>query len=170
MPCLFIVLDMLLCVLLYNVGFFDYHIFGFVHIRRHRDRKTFFTMRDNWRLCRLVNRPEDAEVFRDKVLFCRTFGPFLGREYLDLRQTDEGTLAAFLRRHPVVFVKAPGGFGGLEIERFDASAVDAGDTARVQALHNDWVGRGLYLLEEGLSQHAEMRALYPKSILSLIHI
>ena len=30
MPCLFIVLDMLLCVLLYNVGFFDYHIFGFV--------------------------------------------------------------------------------------------------------------------------------------------
>ena len=60
MPCLFIVLDMLLCVLLYNVGFFDYHIFGFVHIRRHRDRKTFFTMRDNWRLCRLVNRPEDA--------------------------------------------------------------------------------------------------------------
>ena len=36
MPCLFIVLDMLLCVLLYNVGFFDYHIFGFVHIRRHQ--------------------------------------------------------------------------------------------------------------------------------------
>ena len=164
MPCLFIVLDMLLCVLLYNVGFFDYHIFGFVHIRRHRDRKTFFTMRDNWRLCRLVNRPEDAEVFRDKVLFCRTFGPFLGREYLDLRQTDEGTLAAFLRRHPVVFVKAPGGFGGLEVERFDASAVDLGDTARVQALHSDWVGRGLYLVEEGLSQHAEMHALYPKSI------
>lgn len=164
MPCLFIVLDMLLCVLLYNVGFFDYHIFGFVHIRRHRDRKTFFTMRDNWRLCRLVNRPEDAEVFRDKVLFCRTFSPFLGREYLDLRQTDEGTLAAFLRRHPVVFVKSPGGFGGLEVERFDASAVNLGDTARVQALHNDWVGRGLYLLEEGLSQHAEMRALYPKSI------
>ena len=33
MPSFLIVLDMLLCIVLYNVGFFDYHIFGFVHIR-----------------------------------------------------------------------------------------------------------------------------------------
>ena len=106
-PSLLIVLDMLLCIVLYNVGFFDYHIFGFVHIRRHRDRRTFFTMRDNWRLCRLVNAPKDAEIFQDKIRFCNTFSQFLGREYLDLHHADDKALDAFLHRHPVVFLKRP---------------------------------------------------------------
>lgn len=163
-PSLLIVLDMLLCIVLYNVGFFDYHIFGFVHIRRHRDRKTFFTMRDNWRLCRLVNAPKDAKIFQDKIRFCNTFSQFLGREYLDLRRIDDKALAEFLRRHPVVFLKAPGGFGGLEVERFDASGHDLGNAAHVRALYNDWIGRGLFLVEEGLAQHEAMRAVYPDSI------
>ena len=162
-PSLLIVLDMLLCIVLYNVGFFDYHIFGFVHIRRHRDRRTFFTMRDNWRLCRLVNAPKDAEIFQDKIRFCNTFSQFLGREYLDLHHADDKALDAFLHRHPVVFLKAPGGFGGLEVERFDAGGTSE-KSPSARALYNDCIGRGLYLVEEGLAQHKEMCAVYPNSI------
>lgn len=161
LPSFFIVLDMLLCAALYNVGFFDYHIFGFVHIRRHRDRKTFFTMRDNWRLSRLVNAPEDTEIFKDKVRFCTTFSAFLGREFLDLRENDAEAVAAFLRRHPVVFLKAPSGFGGLGVERF---ACTDDNLKRVPMLRKAWLQRGLYLLEEGLMQHPDMEALHPASV------
>lgn len=161
LPSFFIVLDMLWCAALYNVGFYDYHIFGFVHIRRHRDRKTFFTMRDNWRLSRLVNTPDDTEIFKDKLRFCATFSAFLGREFLNLREADDETVAAFFRRHPVVFLKAPDSFGGLAVERF---ACTAGDADRAAALRQGWLNRGLSLMEEALVQHADLAALHPASI------
>lgn len=163
-PGIFILMDMLLCILLYNVGFFDYYIFGFIHIRRHRDRKTFFTMRDNWQLSRLVNTPEDSRIFEDKILFCENFAPFLGREVLDLRGADTKTLAAFLHRHPVIFLKAPCSFGGLAVERFDSGGAEPYSTAQIQALYEDWMARGLFLLEESLAQHDALRRLYPDSL------
>ncbi|MGN0479570.1 MAG: sugar-transfer associated ATP-grasp domain-containing protein [Hominenteromicrobium sp.] len=164
MPSALILLDMLLCIPLYNVGFYDYHIFGFVHIRRHRDRKTFFTMQDNWRLTRLVNDPADIAVFKDKILFCESFAPFLGREFLDLRRATAQTLAGFLNAHPTVFVKAPGGFGGLEVERFNSTECDLTAPDAVKKLYDTWTGKGFFLVEEALTQHPDMRALYPSSL------
>lgn len=164
MPGFFILLDMLLCIVLYNVGFYDYYIFGFVHIRRHCDRKTFFTMRDNWRLSRLVNTPEATEIFKDKSLFYEHFSDFLGRETLDLRRSKPEALAELLRRSPVVFFKAPCGFGGLEVKRFDSAEMKLDDPAAVQSLCNDHTEKGLFLAEEALAQHPDMNALYPHSL------
>ena len=65
-----IMADMLYCILRYNVGFYDYHIFGFAHIHGAKARSTFFTMQDNWRLTRMVNSPEDRPYFENKLLFC----------------------------------------------------------------------------------------------------
>ena len=60
-----IMADMLYCILRYNVGFYDYHIFGFAHIHGAKARSTFFTMQDNWRLTRMVNSPEDRPYFEN---------------------------------------------------------------------------------------------------------
>lgn len=167
LPSFLIVLDMLLCIVFYNVGFYDYHIFGFVHIRRHRDRKTFFTMQDNWRLCRLVNDPADIPVFKDKILFNETFAPFLGREFLDLRRANAPTLAGFLRKHPVVFIKNPNGFGGLEVKRFSSAEINLNCMPDVQSLYDTWMQNGFYLVEEALLQHPDMQALHPSSLNTL---
>lgn len=164
MPAPFILIDMLLCVLLYNVGFYDYHIFGFVHIRSHKQRKTFFTMQDNWRLCRLANHVDDRKYFEDKILFCETFKTFLGREYLDLRNETPDSLAAFLEKHPVVFAKAPAGFGGLEVKRFDSTCVNLHDVSSVQKIYDDFCKAGLFLIEEAVTQHAKMNELNPSSL------
>lgn len=164
LPTLFIFFDMLLCILLYNVGFYDYHIFGFVHIRSHKQRKTFFTMNDNWRLFRLANHADDRKYFEDKILFCDTFKSFLGREYLDLRKETPASLAAFLKKHPIVFAKAPAGFGGLEVKRYDSTTTDLDDAAAVQALYDDFCQSGLVLMEEAVVQHDQMNALYPASL------
>ena len=80
---------MLYCILRYNVGFYDYHIFGFAHIHGAKARNTFFTMQDNWRLTRMVNSPEDRPYFENKLLFCRTFAPYLGRSFLDLNEAGD---------------------------------------------------------------------------------
>lgn len=155
------------CAAFYNVGFYDYYIFGFAHIRRHRRRKTFFTMQDNCRLARLVNAPADSRIFRDKTFFCACFAPYLGRQVLDLRRTDADALAVFLKAHPTVFVKAPGGFGGLEVERFSRVGTDLDSADAVQSLCGGWMEQGRFLVEEALTQHPAMQALYPGSLNTL---
>lgn len=167
MPRFLIFLDMVLCILFYNVGFFDYHIFGFVHIRSPKKRRTFFTMQDNWKLCRLVNNPEDKPYFENKLKFCAAFSDMLGREFLDLRTTSPETLLAFLNRHPVSFLKAPEGFGGLEVSCVESAALGLKDAAEAEALRVKWCEAGRFLLEEGLKQHPALSALYPHSLNTL---
>ena len=159
--------DMLYCILRYNVGFYDYHIFGFAHIHGAKARSTFFTMQDNWRLTRMVNSPEDRPYFENKLLFCRTFAPYLGRSFLDLNEAGEDALADFLRHHPVVFLKEPESFGGLGVKRFDSAGTDLNDREAVKRLRENWVQNGLLLVEEALQQHPEMSALYPYSLNTL---
>lgn len=162
-----IMADMLYCILRYNVGFYDYHIFGFAHIHGAKARNTFFTMQDNWRLTRMVNSPEDRPYFENKLLFCRTFAPYLGRSFLDLNEAGEDALADFLRHHPVVFLKEPESFGGLGVKRFDSAGTDLNDREAVKRLRENWVQNGLLLVEEALQQHPEMSALYPYSLNTL---
>lgn len=162
-----IMADMLYCILRYNVGFYDYHIFGFAHIHGAKARSTFFTMQDNWRLTRMVNSPEDRPYFENKLLFCRTFAPYLGRSFLDLNEAGEDALADFLRHHPVVFLKEPESFGGLGVKRFDSAGTDLNDREAVKRLRENWVQNGLLLVEEALHQHPEMSALYPYSLNTL---
>lgn len=167
MPRFLILLDMLFCILLYGVGFFDYHIFGFAHIHSPKKRRTFFTMKDNWRLCRLVNAPEDKPYFTDKRQFCRAFRDMLGRDFLDVEKAAPEALAAFLKAHPVVFLKPPAGFGGLGVERFDARGTDTDDLAQIAALRTRWCTQGLTHAEEALTQHPALSALYPSSLNTL---
>ena len=162
-----IMADMLYCILRYNVGFYDYHIFGFAHIHGAKARNTFFTMQDNWRLTRMVNSPEDRPYFENKLLFCRTFAPYLGRSFLDLNEAGADALADFLRHHPVVFLKEPESFGGLGVKRFDSAGTDLNDREAVKKLRENWVQNGLLLVEEALQQHPEMSALYPYSLNTL---
>ena len=162
-----IMADMLYCILRYNVGFYDYHIFGFAHIHGAKARSTFFTMQDNWRLTRMVNSPEDRPYFENKLLFCRTFAPYLGRSFLDLNEAGEDALTDFLRHHPVVFLKEPESFGGLGVKRFDSAGTDLNDREAVKRLRENWVQNGLLLVEEALQQHPEMSALYPYSLNTL---
>ena len=51
---LFILCDMVWCAVHYGVGYLEYRVFGWVYIRG-KKRKTFMTMQDNLRVCRLAN-------------------------------------------------------------------------------------------------------------------
>ena len=83
-------------------------------------------------MTRMVNSPEDRPYFENKLLFCRTFAPYLGRSFLDLNEAGEDALADFLRHHPVVFLKEPESFGGLGVKRFDSAGTDLNDREAVK--------------------------------------
>ena len=100
--------DMLYCILRYNVGFYDYHIFGFAHIHGAKARNTFFTMQDNWRLTRMVNSPETAPILKTSCCSAARLRRTSDGQFLDLNEAGEDALADFLRHHPVVLFKRAG--------------------------------------------------------------
>ena len=164
MPALFIILDMFFCAAVYNVGFYDYYAFGFCFIRSHKQRKTFMTMQDNWKLSRILNDPEYVNVFQEKDIFNKRFKEFLGREYIDIRESDDETLREFLKKQKIVFIKQPKNFGGMGVKRLDCTDIDLDNDNELKKIKDMIMEGKFYLVEECLKQHEEMNKLYPNSI------
>lgn len=160
-PSIFIFIDMCFCALVYSVGFYDYYIFGFVHIRGYKKRSTFFTMKDNWRLNQLVNVQEYAKYFRNKALFYEAFNDQLGREWLNLEKITEEQFKDFISRHPIFFTKQCVNFGGLGVKRIDTTAMSQEEKdGLMKQLLDDNFG----VIEEALVQHEKMNQMNPSSI------
>ena len=100
---LFILCDMVWCAVHYGVGYLEYRVFGWVYIRG-KKRKTFMTMQDNLRVCRLANDKAYLPLFEDKLQFNEKFREFVHRDFLDLRKASFEEFQAFCQSHPVIFV------------------------------------------------------------------
>lgn len=164
LPKIWIILDMLICSVVYNVGFYDYYIFGFAHIHGYQKRSSFFTMKDNWRLNKLVNVEGKAKYFRCKDLFYNTFPECLGREWLEIAKIDLAQFMAFVHRHPIFFTKQVSNFGGLGVRRIDTAGMNLDSEAEMSALFQQLKDGHFGLIEEPLKQHEKMNQLNPSSI------
>ena len=87
--------DMLWCFARYNVGYLDYHVFGFATKRGKKIRSTYMTVSDNVSMVRRLNNREYYHVFDDKAVFNEKFDKYIKRRWLDLRKCDGKSLAAF---------------------------------------------------------------------------
>ena len=157
-PRLLIALDALFCSVVYNVGFYDYYIFGFAHIHGYKKRSSFFTMKDNWRLNKLVNKEGQDKYFRQKDLFYETFNDSLGRKWLNLNKISFEEFCEFVAEFPVFFTKKIRSFGGLGVKKVDSQGKD------LLKLYDSLKEEGFGLIEEPLTQHPKINELNPSSI------
>ncbi|MFS0867483.1 sugar-transfer associated ATP-grasp domain-containing protein [Microbacterium sp. 179-B 1A2 NHS] len=160
-PLGWVVLDMLWCSVRYETTFENYSEWDF-RILRPRERKTYMTDPKSFHLSRRLNDDSRRAVFDDKLQFAERFGDELGREWIDLRQTDAAAFGAFVSRHPRIIAKNPGGVGGNGISLLDSADID--DPA---ATRDELITAGQVLVEEVLVQHPDMASLYPRSVNSL---
>ncbi len=157
-----IFLDMLWCVFRYNVGYLDYHVFGFAYVRGKEKRRSFMTMNDNLALVRLVNEADYRDIFRNKLKFWTRFAHLTGRDYLNLRESGPADLAAFLEAHDPVFAKPAEDFGGHGIRK-----LRRGETGDAETLYRTLREAGTDLIEEAIVQHPDMDRLNPSCINTL---
>lgn len=157
----FLLCDMIYCTFRYGVGYLDYHVFGFAN-NRGKNRQTFMTMNHNVALARMVNDASCYPVLNDKFLFLEKYGAFLGRKWLDLRQTSPEALRAFCLAAGTVFAKPHAEFGGTGVEKLVCRA----DTD-YEALHARLLAGGQYLVEEAITQHPALDRLCPTSVNTL---
>ena len=158
---LFILVDMIWCMLKYGIGYLDYHVFGFAQ-NRGKNRKSFMTMHHNIGLTRMVNNPELYPIMNDKIQFLETYGEFIGRDWIDLRVAGADGLKALCQKANTVFVKPLSDFGGTGVERITPD-VDTDFNALTERL----MSNHQYLAEEAVIQHNELSKLCPDSVNTL---
>lgn len=151
--------DMLWCFARYNVGYLDYHVFGFATKRGKKIRSTYMTVSDNVSMVRRLNNREYYHVFDDKAVFNEKFDKYIKRRWLDLRKCDGKSLAAFCEGLDTVFAKPIDKCGGEGIRKIKLSEVT--DFAK---LYSELVSNGQNMVEQAIIQHEKMNELCPDSV------
>ena len=114
-PRALILADMARASVRYYAGYYDYHEWDF-HLLDHAERSTFLTRPQGHQLVVRYNDRDYAPFFEDKLRFNTRFRDYVGRAWLDLRETDVAGLRAFLRDRPRTFAKDPVNLGGYGLE------------------------------------------------------
>ncbi|MBQ8895079.1 MAG: hypothetical protein IJ043_11815 [Clostridia bacterium] len=152
-----ILADMLICGLRYEAGYIDYTIFG-MYDMTHAQRKEILTRGKNTRYVSALNKREDFHYFNNKSEFLTLFKEECGRDFLDLSHADAADFEAFISRHATIMAKPEAGLCGKGIEKIST----AGESP--VALYNSLKTNGQTLIEEVLTQHEQVSALYPGAI------
>lgn len=144
-PAVFV--DMLVWSALHDTAYIDYYEADFALLRK-AERKTFMTSLIQHHLAAAVNDPVDVMQFQNKITFNKRFASYLGREWIDLSETDGAGLKDFASRHPIIIAKTPVGREGKGVFRYDTAEVTDWD-----AYHAELVAKGQTLIEQPFVQH-----------------
>lgn len=156
-----ILADMVQCSVRYYAGYYDYHEWDY-HLMNHRERKTYLTRPQAHQLVLHYNDRAFSHLFMNKVEFNRRFADYVGRDWVDLRETSVEQFADFVAAHPRLFAKDPENLGGYGLEAIDGEALED-----VPALHARLLERRQFLVEEFVTQHPELTRLSPDSVNTL---
>jgi len=160
-PRLLILLDMAWCSVVYQAGYLDYQEFEFWSLTA-AERRTWITSGNANSIVVKYNQREYREWFWDKPRFNARFREYLGREWIDVRETSATELEAFVRRNGTVMVKRIDGMSGAGVEKHTAADVVDAEAFRAGLMQNQQ-----YLVETFLVQHPVMASLSPTSVNSL---
>lgn len=160
-PRAIIVLDMLWSSVRHEVAFQDYLDWDFASLSA-RERRTYMTHPKSNHLVMKLNDASVRPVFADKIRFNELFAEFVGRDWLDVRASSVDQIRDFVGRHGRVMAKRHDSLSG-----FGISTRSAADVSDWEAFRRELVDGDQLLLEEFITQHPEMAALYPGSVNSL---
>ncbi len=160
-PRVWILADMMYSSVVYEIAFQDYQDWDFFDLNR-AERRTFMSHPKSNHLALKLNHPDFRSKLADKSQFNQEFAPYLGREWLDVRQADADEIEAFVTRHGSVMAKVPDSLGGIGIAKRNASEITDYEAFRAELLE----GRQ-FLLEELIPQHEEMSRLCNTSVNTL---
>ena len=160
-PVILIVVDMIWCSVVYQAGYLDYQEFEFWSLSS-RERRTWITSGNANSIVVKYNQREYREWFWDKPQFNERFRQYLGRDWLDVRESTAAELEAFTKYNGTVMAKRIDGMSGAGISKHLATSIDDYEAFRAQLLENKQ-----YLVETFLTQHPVMASLSPTSVNSL---
>ncbi len=140
-----------------RVSLSEYMIFAFYRLSP-AQRREYLTDTEATLLMRPYNAAEEPYC-KDKVLFLKTFAPFVSRDWLYLPETTAEEFAAFVRKHGSVALKPPLSSWGIGFRKLDAG--ELGEDP--EPLFRQLAGEGL-LAEEFLRSDPRLAVYHPDSL------
>lgn len=152
--------DILGCALKYGAGYNDYNIFEFYYMTA-KERRTYLTRIKNKKLISQVDDEQYRRFFNEKNLFDKKFAEFLGREVLDLAETDLERFRRFAEGKEYFFAKPYVGESGKGIEKLRVADFESVEALYTYVTDPD---RHFGLVEEVIVQHPQAAKIYPYSL------
>ena len=156
-----ILLDMIMCGIKYQAGYYDYQEFEFYNLDK-KQRATYLTRGKNNEIVRRFNKKTSFHKFEDKAEFNTIFNKYLKRDWMKLDQNNEEEFISFLKKHKSIIVKPLDAEGGQGIEKFEFI-----NDKQSKDLYKALIEKNQILIEEVIEQHEEMNKLYDKSVNTL---
>lgn len=158
---LIILIDMVICSIRYQSGYMEYYEYEFF-LLNHEQRKTFMTIGKAHQIIMKYNQRDQRYKFADKTVFNEVFKDFIGRDYIDVRESTVEELQTFMEKYQIVMAKRNDAMMGDGVER-----VDVKDITDFTAFHAKLLEQRQFLVEEFFVQHEEMSKLYAGSVNTL---
>lgn len=152
--------DWIISLILQGASINDYFSYRFFE-KRANARNEYITLRRFHKLQRIANSQSNIKVCRQKNLFNKEFGSFLGREWIDLNDADKENFASFCTKHKEFFVKEVEGFCGNAVQKYSAGEGFDADRLHAELMS---VPGAHFIAEECIRQHEELRQLHPWSV------
>ena len=145
--------DMIKNFVKYGIGYTDYLKGDYINLTKEQ-KKTYVTTKSYYKLLRYLNNPKYDATMSDKIVFNRIFSEFLGREWIDIRNTSLDDFKKFIKNKKTIFAKPPTDFGGHGIKKIEVK-----DIKNLEELKSELLSKKLYLVEDAIIQHKELDKL-----------
>lgn len=99
-----ILIDMIVCGLKYQAGYYDYQEFEFYNLNKEQ-RKTYLTRGKNNEIVRKYNDKKSFYKFEDKIEFNKIFDKFLKRNWMKLSSNNYLEFEKFFKDNRSIIVK-----------------------------------------------------------------
>ena len=120
---LIILLDMVICGIKYQAGYYDYQEFEFYNLNS-KERKTYLTRGKNNEIVRVYNDKSKFHIFENKDEFYTTFDKFIKRKWIKTDGSTKKEFINFFRKNGEIIIKPIDGEGGKGVEKLKYSEED----------------------------------------------
>ena len=150
--------DMIKNFVKYGIGYTDYLKGDYINLTKEQ-KKTFVTTKSYYKILAYLNNPAYDACMSDKIVFNKIFKDYLGREFIDLRNSSVDEFKKFLKHKKTIFAKPPKDFGGHGIRKINTDEIND-----VESLYHELLEKKIYLVEEEIIQHKEVAKLNPYAV------
>ena len=156
---LVILVDMVICGIKYQAGYYDYQEFEFYNLNS-KERELYLTRGKNNEIVRVYNDKSKFHIFENKDEFYTTFDKFIKRKWIKVDEATKEEFINFFKENQEIVIKPIDGEGGKGVEKLKYSE------EVVNSVYEK-IKDKKYIAEQCIKQNEKLNKLYNKSVNSL---
>lgn len=152
----YIASDLLINMILYPISFPDYRKCNYINLTK-EEKKECITKKEYKKFVYYMDDEAYRNVFLDKSIFDKTFKDFIGRDFIDLRESSVQDFEKFIDGKESIFAKVLDECGGHGVSKIK-------DFSNPEELYEKLKENKQYLIEDTLVQHDELNRINPYAV------